>query len=161
MRISNDDSQESGKKIPPAESGNVKPKQAQGMDDMEPEPDDESPAPQKGDIENSSPGSAAITAVRDSIGKAGSAPYAAQGSSGRPAAANQSNPSAAKPDGTQEKWKKLSGAAKIKWGKLTEEELQKSDGQEKNLTGLVQRHYSLTQDVAAKQVREFFEKNSG
>ena len=56
------------------------------------------------------------------------------------------------------KWKQQVGAAKIAWGKLTEDELLKLEGHEQKLAGLVQERYAITRDEADKQVKSFFEK---
>ena len=61
-------------------------------------------------------------------------------------------------DEVKGKWKQQVGAAKIAWGKLTEDELLKLEGQEQKLTGLVQERYAITRDEADKQVKSFFEK---
>ncbi|HEX5361938.1 MAG TPA: CsbD family protein [Fluviicoccus sp.] len=58
------------------------------------------------------------------------------------------------------KWKQQVGAAKIAWGKLTEDELLKIEGHEEKLAGLVQERYGITRDEAKKQVKGFFEKNT-
>ena len=55
-------------------------------------------------------------------------------------------------------WKQHVGAAKIAWGKLTEDELLKLEGHEQKLAGLVQERYAVTRDEADKQVKAFFEK---
>jgi uncharacterized protein YjbJ (UPF0337 family) len=57
------------------------------------------------------------------------------------------------------KWKQQVGAAKIAWGKLTEDELLKLEGHEQKLAGLVQERYAITRDEADKQVKSFFEKH--
>jgi uncharacterized protein YjbJ (UPF0337 family) len=54
------------------------------------------------------------------------------------------------------KWKQHTGTAKILWGKLTDDELLKTEGQLQRLSGLVQERYALTKDVAEKQVQDFF-----
>lgn len=56
------------------------------------------------------------------------------------------------------KWKQQVGAAKIVWGKLTEDELLKSEGQQQKLAGLVQERYAITRDEADKQVKDFIQK---
>lgn len=56
------------------------------------------------------------------------------------------------------KWKQQVGAAKIAWGKLTEDELLKVEGQQQKLAGLVQERYGITRDEAEKQVQRFFDK---
>jgi len=56
------------------------------------------------------------------------------------------------------KWAQQVGAAKVAWGRLTEDELLKLEGHEQKLAGLVQERYAITRDEAEKQVRNFFEK---
>jgi uncharacterized protein YjbJ (UPF0337 family) len=56
------------------------------------------------------------------------------------------------------KWKQQVGAAKVAWGKLTEDELLKAEGRHEKLAGLVQERYAITRDEADKQVKSFFEK---
>lgn len=58
------------------------------------------------------------------------------------------------------KWKQHVGSAKIAWGKLTEDELLKSEGHAQKLSGLVQERYAITRDEADKQVSDFFKKHS-
>ncbi|MFA5939876.1 MAG: CsbD family protein [Sinimarinibacterium sp.] len=55
------------------------------------------------------------------------------------------------------KWKQQVGAAKIAWGKLTEDELLKSEGHSQKLAGLVQERYAITRDEADKQIKKFFD----
>ena len=57
------------------------------------------------------------------------------------------------------KWKQHVGAAKIAWGKLTEDELLKAEGHQEKLTGLVQERYAITRDEADRQVKSFFDIN--
>ena len=56
------------------------------------------------------------------------------------------------------KWKQQVGAAKIVWGKLTEDELLKLEGHEQKLAGLVQERYAVTREEASRQVKDFFDK---
>lgn len=56
-------------------------------------------------------------------------------------------------------WKQQVGAAKIAWGKLTDDELLRIEGHEQKLAGLVQERYAITRDEAVAQVKAFFEKN--
>lgn len=56
-------------------------------------------------------------------------------------------------------WKQQVGAAKIAWGKLTEDELLKLEGHQEKLTGLVQERYAISRDEADKQVKKFFSKH--
>jgi uncharacterized protein YjbJ (UPF0337 family) len=55
------------------------------------------------------------------------------------------------------KWQQQVGAAKIVWGKLTEDELLKAEGHQQRLSGLIQERYAITRDEAVKQVKNFFE----
>jgi uncharacterized protein YjbJ (UPF0337 family) len=57
------------------------------------------------------------------------------------------------------KWKQHVGSAKIAWGKLTEDELLKSEGHAQRLTGLVQERYAITHAEADKQVKSFIKKH--
>jgi uncharacterized protein YjbJ (UPF0337 family) len=61
-------------------------------------------------------------------------------------------------DAAKGQWKQQVGAAKIAWGKLTEDELLRLEGHEQKLAGLVQERYAITRDEADKQVKTFFEK---
>lgn len=56
------------------------------------------------------------------------------------------------------KWKQQVGAAKLAWGKLTEDELLQVEGREEKLAGLIQERYAIARDEAEKQAREFLEK---
>ena len=56
------------------------------------------------------------------------------------------------------KWPQQVKAAKNQWGKLSESEILKSDGDAKQLSGLVQQRYAITRDVADKQVKSFLDK---
>lgn len=55
-------------------------------------------------------------------------------------------------------WKQQVGAAKIAWGKITEDEWLKLEGHEQKLAGLIQERYALTLYEAERQVRSFFAK---
>ena len=54
-------------------------------------------------------------------------------------------------------WKQLIGKAKTTWGKLTDDELLKIEGNAQRLTGLVQERYGASREEAEKQVKKFFE----
>jgi uncharacterized protein YjbJ (UPF0337 family) len=56
------------------------------------------------------------------------------------------------------KWKQHVGAAKIAWGKLTEDELLKFEGRQDKLAGAIQERYAVTRDEADRQVKDFFSK---
>jgi len=55
----------------------------------------------------------------------------------------------------QAKWKQLRGKAKEKWGELTDDDLDKVEGQFDQLVGLVQEKYELTRAKAESEVNEF------
>ncbi len=54
-------------------------------------------------------------------------------------------------------WKQLVGKAKTTWGKLTDDELLKIEGNAQRLTGLVQERYGASREDAEKQVKKFFD----
>lgn len=54
-------------------------------------------------------------------------------------------------------WKQWVGKAKTTWGKLTDDELLKIEGNAQRLTGLVQERYGATRDEAERQVKTFFQ----
>lgn len=56
-------------------------------------------------------------------------------------------------------WQQQVGAAKTMWGKITEDELLRTEGQQQKLAGLVQERYAISQAEATKQVSAFFDKN--
>ena len=56
------------------------------------------------------------------------------------------------------KWKQQIGGAKIAWGKLTEDELLRSEGHAQKLAGLVQERYAVTREEADTQVEKFLAK---
>jgi uncharacterized protein YjbJ (UPF0337 family) len=52
-------------------------------------------------------------------------------------------------------WKQLSGQIKEKWGKLTDDDLKRAEGNSEYLAGKIQERYGIAKDVADKQVKEF------
>jgi len=54
------------------------------------------------------------------------------------------------------KWKEHVGAAKIAWGKLTEDEILEAEGHQQKLSGIIQQRYAITKEAAEKQVKKFF-----
>lgn len=60
--------------------------------------------------------------------------------------------------GMKGKWPQQVKAAKSQWGKLSEAEILKSDGNPKQLSSLVQQRYDISQAVAEKQVNSFLDK---
>jgi uncharacterized protein YjbJ (UPF0337 family) len=52
-------------------------------------------------------------------------------------------------------WKQLKGKIKEKWGKLTDDDLTRADGDVDYLAGKIQERYGIARDEAEKQVKEF------
>ena len=52
-------------------------------------------------------------------------------------------------------WKQLKGKMKEKWGKLTDDDLTRADGNVEYLAGKIQERYGIARDEAEKQVKEF------
>jgi uncharacterized protein YjbJ (UPF0337 family) len=55
----------------------------------------------------------------------------------------------------ESKWKQLRGKAKEKWGKLTDDDLDKVEGQFDQLVGVIQEKYEMTRSKAETEVNEF------
>jgi uncharacterized protein YjbJ (UPF0337 family) len=55
----------------------------------------------------------------------------------------------------QGKWKELKGQAKEKWGKLTDDDLDRIEGKRDQLVGRVQQKYGVAKDEAERQVEQF------
>jgi uncharacterized protein YjbJ (UPF0337 family) len=53
------------------------------------------------------------------------------------------------------KWKQMKGAAKERWGKLTDDDLDVINGQSDQLIGKIQERYGIAREVAQKQVDEW------
>jgi uncharacterized protein YjbJ (UPF0337 family) len=58
-------------------------------------------------------------------------------------------------DQVKGKWKQLKGAAKERWGKLTDDDLDVIAGQRDQLVGKVQERYGIAREEAEKQVEEW------
>jgi uncharacterized protein YjbJ (UPF0337 family) len=52
-------------------------------------------------------------------------------------------------------WKQLAGKIREKWGKLTDDDLQRAAGSSEYLAGRIQERYGIARDVAKAQVKEF------
>ena len=55
----------------------------------------------------------------------------------------------------QGQWKQLKGKLKIKWGKLTDDDLDIIAGQKDVLVGKIQERYGLEKEEALRQVEEW------
>ncbi|HKV28532.1 MAG TPA: CsbD family protein [Candidatus Acidoferrales bacterium] len=58
-------------------------------------------------------------------------------------------------DQLEGKWKQYKGKAKVRWGKLTDDDLDVIDGNRQQLVGKLQEYYGITREVAEKQTQEF------
>jgi len=52
-------------------------------------------------------------------------------------------------------WKQLKGEAKLRWGKLTDDDLDVIDGEREKLVGKLQERHGLAREEAEKEVDEF------
>lgn len=57
------------------------------------------------------------------------------------------------------RWQQHLGAAKVAWGKLTEDELLKIEGHAQELVGLIQERYAVSLNEAQNQVKAFYHKH--
>lgn len=55
-------------------------------------------------------------------------------------------------------WKKMRGKIKEQWGDLTDDDLDKVDGQLDQLIGVIQEKYELTRAKAESEVTQFLTK---
>ena len=53
------------------------------------------------------------------------------------------------------KWKQLRGEVKSRWGKLTDDDLDRIEGDAEKLVGLLQERYGIARDEAQRRVDEF------
>lgn len=59
----------------------------------------------------------------------------------------------------QGKWEQVKGSVQQRWGKLTNDNLDKINGSRTQLLGQIRESYGIAQDEAEKQVKEW-EKSS-
>jgi uncharacterized protein YjbJ (UPF0337 family) len=57
-------------------------------------------------------------------------------------------------DTVKGKWKQVSGKLKEKWGKLTDDDITRSEGHKDYLIGKLQEHYGLAKDKAEQHLKE-------
>jgi uncharacterized protein YjbJ (UPF0337 family) len=58
-------------------------------------------------------------------------------------------------DQIEGKWKQFTGAARERWGKLTDDDLQSLSGQKDRLVGKIQERYGIATAEAEKQADEW------
>jgi uncharacterized protein YjbJ (UPF0337 family) len=52
-------------------------------------------------------------------------------------------------------WKQVKGRAKVKWGKLTDDEIDVVEGKRDQLVGKVQQRYGIAKDQAEREVDDW------
>ncbi len=52
-------------------------------------------------------------------------------------------------------WKQLKGDVKVKWGKLTDDDLEVAAGHREHLAGKIQARYGIAKDAAEKQIDDW------
>jgi uncharacterized protein YjbJ (UPF0337 family) len=58
-------------------------------------------------------------------------------------------------DVIQGQWQQLKGSLKAKWGKLTDDDLSRAQGNQQYLIGRLQERYGWQKDQAEREIREF------
>ena len=58
------------------------------------------------------------------------------------------------------KWNQAMGKVKVKWGKLTDDDVMAVNGKREQLVGKIQERYGIAKDAAEKQVDEFIQSFS-
>ncbi|ANB33735.1 CsbD family protein [Rhodovulum sulfidophilum] len=58
----------------------------------------------------------------------------------------------------QGKWKQIKGRAREAWGALTDDDLDKAEGDREQLVGLIQERYGKAREDAEREVDEFLAK---
>jgi uncharacterized protein YjbJ (UPF0337 family) len=58
------------------------------------------------------------------------------------------------------RWKQVQGEVKKQWGKLTDDDLLRVEGQKDKLVGLVQERYGYAREQAEREVDQFLQKYS-
>lgn len=60
----------------------------------------------------------------------------------------------------QGNWKQLKGTVQQKWGQLTNDEIDRIEGDATKLSGLLQERYGKTKEQAEREVDEWQHKNA-
>jgi uncharacterized protein YjbJ (UPF0337 family) len=58
-------------------------------------------------------------------------------------------------DQIQGNWKQFKGRAKQQWGSLTDDDLDRIEGRQEELGGLLQEHYGKTREEAQREIDEW------
>jgi uncharacterized protein YjbJ (UPF0337 family) len=57
------------------------------------------------------------------------------------------------------KWRQLKGEVKSQWGKLTDDDLERAEGDAEKLIGRVQERYGYQRDQAKREVDDFVRRH--
>ena len=57
------------------------------------------------------------------------------------------------------KWRQIKGEVKSRWGKLTDDDVDRVEGDAEKLIGRVQERYGYQRDEAKREVDDFFSTN--
>lgn len=52
-------------------------------------------------------------------------------------------------------WKQIKGEVRKQWGKLTDDEIDRIDGEREKLIGTLQKKYGMTKEQAEREVKDF------
>jgi uncharacterized protein YjbJ (UPF0337 family) len=58
------------------------------------------------------------------------------------------------------KWRQIKGELKSQWGKLTDDDLDRAEGDAEKLIGRVQERYGYQREQAKREVDDFFRRHS-
>ena len=59
------------------------------------------------------------------------------------------------------KWKEIKGEIKVKWGKLTDDDLAMVEGSKEKLLGILQQKYGYAKDKAEQEYKGFIGRYKG
>ena len=61
-------------------------------------------------------------------------------------------------DRIEGKWRQMKGEVRTRWGKLTDDDLDKAEGDREKLVGRIQERYGIARDDAERQVDDWAQK---
>ena len=62
-------------------------------------------------------------------------------------------------DQIEGKWKQMKGGVKEQWGKLTDDDVDRIEGNRQEFAGVMQEKYGMAKDQAEKEFDQFNSKN--
>lgn len=63
-------------------------------------------------------------------------------------------------DQIEGKWEQLKGGARAQWGKLTDDDLDRAEGNREKLEGILQEKYGKTKEEVSAEVESWMNSNS-